>query len=244
MQTDDAWEKWGKQDPYFGVFSQPKFRRNSIEEHRSDFFESGEQQVTQRLSIVRRLYGPIASEVAIDFGCGVGRLSIPLSRHYQRVIGVDISSGMIAEAKNNCQSFNVKNIDFVRLVTEIPENSADFINSDIVFQHIPVKRGLEIMAASLTRLRNGGVAALQVTTQRKLPLGKEIIYKIKHSIPGARVAFNIIQGKSLNEPLMQMNNYPIDDVVNIFIDSKMTDVSFLPAFGTSLGFIVMGKRQI
>ena len=27
MSTDDAWEQWGRRDPYFGVITHAKFRR-------------------------------------------------------------------------------------------------------------------------------------------------------------------------------------------------------------------------
>ena len=39
----------------------------------------------------------------------------------------------------------------------------DFINTDIVLQHIPPARGLALIERLLTRLRPGGVAAMQLT---------------------------------------------------------------------------------
>ena len=36
---------------------------------------------------------------ALDFGCGVGRLTQALAEHFERVAGVDIAASMIARAR-------------------------------------------------------------------------------------------------------------------------------------------------
>ena len=39
MKTDKDWEKWGASDPYFGVISNDKYRRNNLtNDSREDFF--------------------------------------------------------------------------------------------------------------------------------------------------------------------------------------------------------------
>ena len=42
MTTDSAWEAWGKQDPYYGVITDPKFRKSALtNEAKQEFFEPG-----------------------------------------------------------------------------------------------------------------------------------------------------------------------------------------------------------
>jgi hypothetical protein len=44
--TDDHWKQWGEQDPYFGVLSLDKFRKENIDDNRTEFFESGAEVVS------------------------------------------------------------------------------------------------------------------------------------------------------------------------------------------------------
>jgi SAM-dependent methyltransferase len=55
-----------------------------------------------------RLLGP---EMAVlDVGCGIGRIERALAPHVARVTGIDVSSAMIAEAKQRCP--DIANVDF------------------------------------------------------------------------------------------------------------------------------------
>ena len=40
LNTDKAWEKLGKRDPYFGVLADEKFSMNKILENRDEFFQT------------------------------------------------------------------------------------------------------------------------------------------------------------------------------------------------------------
>ena len=48
----------------------------------------------------------------LDIGCGVGRHSIPLARHGYHVTGIDLSSGMLSQAKATALSEGV-NVNFI-----------------------------------------------------------------------------------------------------------------------------------
>src|SRR5215210_1486107 len=102
--SDAAWERYGKFDPYFGVCTQDKYRTENLgESELEEFFRSGEEFINLLLSTTReRLDSSFQPTRALDFGCGVGRLTIPLAKMVAHVVGVDISDGMINEARNNC----------------------------------------------------------------------------------------------------------------------------------------------
>ena len=56
-----------------------------------------------------RLLGP---EIAVlDIGCGIGRIARAVAPHVARVMGIDVSSAMIAEARQRCHA--IGNVDFV-----------------------------------------------------------------------------------------------------------------------------------
>ena len=48
----------------------------------------------------------------LDIGCGVGRHSIPLARHGYHVTGIDLSSGMLSQAKATARAEGV-NVTFI-----------------------------------------------------------------------------------------------------------------------------------
>src|SRR5258706_11240362 len=111
---DKSWRKFGKDDPYFGVLTAERFRRENLDEATlSDFFASGEDHVAHILEIVRRhITTDLAMNSAVDFGCGVGRLVLPLARRYNHAVGIDISEDYIAEAIRNCKQRGITNAAF------------------------------------------------------------------------------------------------------------------------------------
>ena len=50
--------------------------------------------------------------------CGLGNFTIPLSRHFNRVLATEISKNSIKAAKENCALNGVDNIEFIRLNAE------------------------------------------------------------------------------------------------------------------------------
>jgi trans-aconitate methyltransferase len=244
MSSERDWARWGDQDPYYGVLSCEKFRANTFELHKGEFFESGVSEVQRALDLLDRLYGTPAKKVAVDFGCGVGRLSIPLSRRYERVIGIDVSPGMLAEAEKNCAQAETSNITFCSSPDDLASyrDQVDLVLSRIVLQHIPSRIGIGLISKLLSLVSPRGVASLHVTTKRQLTKSKELVYRVKHRLPFSRYLFNVAQGKRWNEPLMQMNDYPLDEVVDLYLKNGMTDIFLELTGGTSRGFIVYGRK--
>jgi SAM-dependent methyltransferase len=167
MSTDDAWEQWGQRDPYFGVITDPKFRRTAInEDAKREFFESGAAHVHHVLTTIRQHIDPhFKPRRILDFGCGVGRLVVSFARIADEVIGLDISRAMLHEAERNCAERQLQNVQLLRSDDDLStvSGSFDLIHSSIVFQHIPVERGRTIFANLLRHLRPGGVGAVQIT---------------------------------------------------------------------------------
>jgi trans-aconitate methyltransferase len=160
----------------------------------------------------------------VDFGCGVGRLTVPLAQRFERVIGVDISPAMIAESRRNCSLRGVTNAEFVGTDDLVP-SGVQLVHSYLVLQHIPVKRGLVVVKRLIDRLAPGGVCALHVPMQREK---RRIAYLIKHYVPISRYALNVLQGKDIREPLMQMNSYPARRMFDSLNDAGVRDIWVIP----------------
>ena len=240
--TDAHWKKWGEQDPYFGVLSHSDFRGASLDGSvRKAFFLTGENEITERLDFFGRHYGEIPRGTAVDFGCGVGRLMLPLGRRYEKVVGIDVSPAMIREAEKNCSEAGLSCV-FCQSVSDLKSNSVDLVHSSHVLQHIAAERGLAIISKLLDALVIGGVAALHITAFRRLSTIKEIVYRVKHGVPGAYYVLNLIQGKKITEPLMLMTSYPLYKVLDVYRQKGMDDILLQPVFDSSYGFVVTGRR--
>jgi SAM-dependent methyltransferase len=225
--TDDHWKQWGEQDPYFAVLSDKKYRIKNFAANRKEFFESGVEYVTGILATAVRCFGQLNNQAALDFGSGVGRVAIPLAQHFKKVIGIEISDAMIREAKENGLHFAVQNVDFVKSDDQLSLifQDFDFINSCLVLQHLSPKRGMNIIARLLKRLNPGGVIALQFPVRRRLPPLEQLVYFLQHNVPLARHGFNLLKGRRLSEPLMQMNTYDLVEVIAVYLANGIREFS-------------------
>lgn len=167
MSTDDDWERWGRQDPYFGVITSDRYRSDRLTpEARAEFFATGEAHVSGVLDQCRALFDPaFAPRRILDFGCGVGRLVIPFARVCEEVVGVDVAQSMLDEAIRNCRERGVANASFVVSDDSLSRVTGrfDLVHSAITLQHIEVERGREIVRRLVELVDDGGVGALQIT---------------------------------------------------------------------------------
>jgi len=86
-----AWDRFAEVDPYTYILT--SLKRADPQE----FWESGYRTVREELLPVLRTFR-VSRNSGLELGCGLGRLVFPLASHFQKMIGVDISSGMIQRA--------------------------------------------------------------------------------------------------------------------------------------------------
>ena len=213
MGTDKDWEKWGATDAYFGVLSRAQFRTGVIsEQQRDEFFATGIKHIANLLDQLRHRFAPdFTPRSALDFGCGVGRLTIPLARIADRVTAVDISSSMIAEARENCAQSGLHNVVFVESddgLTRV-QGSFDLIQSDIVLQHIAWRRGRNIIQALADRVAHNGYLAIQILTGCNASPFIRALVKLRYAFPPANWLRNLMKSRSLLEPAMQLHIYDL-----------------------------------
>jgi 2-polyprenyl-3-methyl-5-hydroxy-6-metoxy-1,4-benzoquinol methylase len=155
-----TWEYYGKHHPYYGVLSYNEFRAGVLdEEAKQKFFASGVEVVDNFIAHAEKLYGPLRYGTALDYGCGVGRLTRRLAERFRQVIGVDISSEMLAEARRNLSDCPNVTLEQAGSESNIP---LDFVLSKIVFQHIPAPEGFRILERLASRLAPGGAGILDL----------------------------------------------------------------------------------
>ena len=213
MSTDNAWEEWGRRDPYFGVITDPKFRSAGINEiAKQEFFASGESHVHGVLSTIRKHIDPgFAPRSALDFGCGVGRLLIPFAKIADEVVGLDVSASMLQEAQRNCDERQLRNVQLMLSNDGLSnlKGSFDLIHSCIVFQHIPAQRGRKIFSKLLQHILPGGVGAVQLTYSKTRFAPTHGV--APQEIPSSKTAPQVMPTDS--DPEIQMNPYNINEIL-------------------------------
>jgi SAM-dependent methyltransferase len=101
---------------------------------------------------------------ALEIGCGVGRLLVPLAPRVARAYGVDISPAMIEASKGfTAGAPNVTTWVTDGLLAPVEDASLDFVFSYIVFQHIPDRAPVRRYVEEAARvLKPGGLFRFQV----------------------------------------------------------------------------------
>jgi SAM-dependent methyltransferase len=200
------WEELARREPYYAVLTDEQFLGAGAT---PEFFATGEADIASLLAAAASLLGrEVSLGSALDFGCGVGRLTIPLARRASHVVGCDVAPTMLAHARRHAEAAGLRNVDLIEshaLSSLAP--TFDFACSLLVLQHIPPAAGYAIIRTIITRLAPGGVAALHVTLSR--PGGR--LRRLTRAVR-ARSAFvhriiSVLQRDPLRLPYMQMNEY-------------------------------------
>lgn len=233
--TDKQWELWGQKDPYRGVLTEDKYNINKLDSETLDnFFDSGSKHIQDVFNYIKEhLDRDFAPKRAIDFGCGVGRLMIPLTKLCQEVVGVDVSSSMLAKASEELQQRRIENFQLIESDDNLSllNGKFDLIHSHIVFQHIPVKRGEQIISKLLDRLEDGGVGVIQVPYYYKLSFFAKIYRWAAIKIPYLYLLKRTIKREDISAPPpVQMNCYDLNRLLSILQNKGVNNmyVSLMP----------------
>jgi SAM-dependent methyltransferase len=157
----EYWDERAKENAYFFVDSRLDYADPDI----PGFWEQGEKDIDVFLDALEASIEP--GDTIVEIGCGVGRLTRPLSDRATQVVAFDISSEMLALAGKN-----LADRDNVRLVhgdgaslAGVDDACADACVSHVVFQHIPDPEVVLAYVRDIGRvLKPGGWAGFQVST--------------------------------------------------------------------------------
>jgi len=167
------WEDLGDLDPCWAILAYPerRFGRWDLDE----FFRSGEVEIGRLTADMQRLGYPVNRQRALDFGCGVGRLTRALAPHFRHCYGVDVSAPMIAAARKlntaypNCE-FVLNGDPDLRM---FPRDHFDLIYSVLVLQHLPTRAAIAAYIADFVRvLAPGGLLVCQIPSH--IPLRRRL----------------------------------------------------------------------
>lgn len=158
----ELWDGHARRDPLWAILSDPAKKGGKWDLHR--FFQTGAGEIALRFYQVRAHGVAIDGGAALDFGCGVGRLTQALAPHFVRVVGVDVSPEMIAHAtrlNRTPQSVSYVVNDAAHL-GRFDDHTFAFIVSNIVLQHIQPDISMGYVREFLRILAPGGVLIFQL----------------------------------------------------------------------------------
>lgn len=234
--TDTDWRKLGRDEPYFGVLSNPRFlRANLTAEALDEFFASGVADIGHYRALMEQKFGAFAPASALDFGCGVGRLTAALADMTGDAVGIDIAEGMLAEARKRARPG-------LAFAQELPERSFDWIVSIIVFQHIVPERGYDLLRALLARLAPGGGVTIQLTVFRDARhaavAGGRLVLGERIETIDTRAAL-----AALPEGEMVMFDYDLSVVYALLVEAGIGELAMLPSdHGGFHGALILGRK--
>jgi 2-polyprenyl-3-methyl-5-hydroxy-6-metoxy-1,4-benzoquinol methylase len=209
--TSDDWEELGQLDPFWAVISDESYRRENLSERElARFLETGEEQVAGIWRTCRFLFGEaFAPARVLDFGCGVGRMTLPLARRADSVVAVDIADSMLGHARQLLARHGVSNVQLVKADDTLSalRGPFDLVHSAIVLQHIPVGAGLGLIERLVELAGDRGAVVLHVLYEN--PRRRALPVRIAAR---ALRPFRSLRGRL---PEIQMNPYPFNEVLRL-----------------------------
>lgn len=164
---------------------------------------------------------PDLNGTALDFGCGVGRLTQALALRFASCVGVDISQQMIQKAES------INRFSRCRYVTNsdarLPFTDAtfSFIYSNIVLQHVPRRFSTGYLQEFVRVLAQGGVLVFGV--QDSLAGVSALVVRARNSL---RIRTRVKNMLGCDAGIMRMHCLPESVVRRALGSAKVVDIQF------------------
>src|SRR5262249_6612298 len=131
------------------------------------FFRTGVEWMDRVMKEIEPFGRPLRCERALDFGCGAGRLTQALCRHFERCSGVDIAQSMIDLANQYNQYVDRcrYHVNGSTRLKHFETDTFDFVYSIIVLQHMEAPYIEAYLAEFIRVLNPGGLAVVQIPAE-------------------------------------------------------------------------------
>src|ERR1700733_3470468 len=235
------WDSLAKRDALFAILTD--HRRVGGKWNVVEFMDTGEAEieaVMHHLTSLRCI--PDYGGTALDFGCGVGRVTQALARRFASCVGVDISQQMIEKA----ESFNrYAHCRYVANSAErLPFANAyfSFIYSNIVLQHVPRRFSTAYLREFVRVLAPGGILVFGVQDSFAAPDVSSLLVRVRHIL---RIRSRIRAAVGVGD--MQMHCLPERIVRRSLGSARIVDIQFTNTaakdFNGELVYLRQGPRS-
>jgi SAM-dependent methyltransferase len=169
------WEQFA-QDSAESYIQTPRNQRNI---DRDEFEKRGYECARKILSESQPYRN--GNDLVVEYGCGVGRLLIPMASEFRSAVGIDVSPTMLEKLKDASLEKKRDNVSGALSTDPWEENlEADLVYSWMVFQHI---ESTDVINTALYKIRSAlkpdsGVAYLQFDVRPRT-----LAYRLRSIMP-------------------------------------------------------------
>lgn len=178
MELDELrshWDLLGRDDPLWAVLTISGKEGGNWDP--AEFFRTGQGEIDGVMNYLATLPVSIGRGRALDFGCGVGRLTQALCRHFTRCDGVDIAPSMIDRARR-LNSFGERCQYHLNVSSDLAlfaDNTFDFAYTNIVLQHMKPEYSRKYVGELIRVIGPGGIAVFQLPDSTVEPARNEAL---------------------------------------------------------------------
>jgi len=180
LKYQQDWENLAQLHPEWAILTDPERQQSAW--NKEEFFATGEKDINELLTHLKDFSVELNFGEALDFGCGIGRLTKELAKHFNQVYGVDIAPTMLKTAREiygeNSKIIFVQNNHHD--LASFNTGKFDLIISLITLQHIPDKEIIKKFILEFLRiLKPNGILYFQLPSVPGFSVPKNILLKLR-----------------------------------------------------------------
>ena len=205
------WNAFAARDPLWAILTWPDKVGGGW--GRDEFFATGEAEVAEVLALTGRHRPALATRRALDFGCGVGRLTQALATRFDEVHGVDVSRRMIDLARGFDRSGAVRyHLNEAPDLGLFGDADFDFVYSSLTLQHVPPGLARGYLRELARVLAPGGVLAFQLPERPVRARSSKLRRAFGRLASSAVHRWRTLRNRWRGEPTMDMHGVPRESV--------------------------------
>jgi len=217
--VDPKWEAFAAREPYFAVMTAARFlRANLTPDHEREFFASGERLVQWMLDLIDAGLSPqFAPLSTLEYGCGPGRLALPLAERPGSVTAVDRSPAMLDLARKEAERRNLGHIIF-----ETPEElfsrprKFDLVVCYQVLQRLKPAEAMALLDRLIALISPNGVGVFQFPLPARASGLVSSSRWIRENVSAANKLANQLRGKDADQPFIPTHTFALDVMLPVF----------------------------
>ncbi len=199
-------------EPYYAAIPASEFLRENLSaENERAFFASGEALVDWLFRVIEPVAPEFAPVSGLEYGCGVGRLALPLARRTGTMVGVDRSAASLAIARAEAVRRGVDNVTFTGPEDVFgTDRKFDLVVCYLGLQRLELAGARALIDTLVGRIGPGGVGVFEFPYADRAPAFVKGTRWIRAHFPAANRVANRLRGKSVDEPFLPARPYPLD----------------------------------